>query len=504
MVWFKVRRLVSTLVAVGVVAATVAVVQVVETQGSLQAAGSCAGTATQWTQGDGSADDPFQIETADHLLYLSSTSAQSDWDKHFVQTADIDLNDCTWTPIGTLNDPFTGTYDGDGRVISKLTVGDGTASDQGLFGFALGASLEGIRLVDATVRGVGHLGALVGRAVGLTMIDNSSVTGASSVEGTGGHLGGLVGRLDSWSTVSAGSISRSSSTAQVNGREGQGPNGEEGSQYVGGLIGIARGGGSISESFATGAVAGYKRVGGLIGQTGPVFVRRTYADGAVRGTTHVGGLVGDSDSATEVVDSFATGAVTGTLDSRPHPSFGVEGTWFVGGLVGMVNTSVTIANSYSTGRVEVEAGAVANFGQIGGFVGRMLGAVSASFFDEATTGLTASAGGAGLSTVLMQTLATFVDAGWDISSSGSGRVWVACDGVYPALMWTDAGRAASAVCAPPAPVVTTPPTTSTPPTTAADDCATDDGAAAGADGWCVANVAARCVAGVGGWCAGEC
>ena len=95
---------------------------------------------------------------------------------------------------------------------------------------------------------------------------------------------------------------------------------------VGGLVGS--GSGSVSGSYATGAVTGSGgSVGGLVGSgSRSVTVRDSYATGAVTGSGgSVGGLVG-SGSRFTVRDSYATGAVTGSGGN-------------VGGLVGSGSSS---------------------------------------------------------------------------------------------------------------------------------------------------------------------
>ena len=66
------------------------------------------GTAEPWTQGSGTAQDPYLIETAAHLAYLAekvnegyqalghSVFAHT----YFLMTDDFDLNNLPWTPIG--------------------------------------------------------------------------------------------------------------------------------------------------------------------------------------------------------------------------------------------------------------------------------------------------------------------------------------------------------------------------------------------------------------------
>jgi hypothetical protein len=374
--------------------------------------------------GDGSAD-PYLVCSAAHIEHLAATSG--DWDKKFLQTADIELSS-PHTPIGNdfTTTPFTGTYDGGGFRISGLMVDGGSDGQQGFFGVTRDATLTGIRIVDAEVKGGNTgVGALVGRAFATT-IEDSSVSGASTVEGTG-ELGGLVGDATPAFGV-GGSISNSFSTADVVG------NGNR----VGGLVGNSNTY-SITASFATGPVenAG-NRTGGLAGGVSSSPISASYASGPVIGTTNVGGLVGYVEGSTNptIDDSYATGAVQGTTDH-------------VAGLVGRIaNPAVVISRSFATGRVTVDAGAT----QVGGLVGNTelssspLDAAVASFWDSSTTGLATSGGGSGAvgrTTAQMRSISTFSGAStpWSIIAGGvgqSGDVWGICPGVndgYPFLLW---------------------------------------------------------------------
>ena len=165
-----------------------------------------------------------------------------------------------------------------------------------------------------------------------------------------------------------------------------------------GLVGENALGGTVTSSYATGAVTarfiGY--AGGLVGWNDGGTIRNSYATGEVNGFEKVGGLVGDNNGT--VRNSYATGGVDGNAD--------------VGGLVGD-NDEGTITNS---------------------------------FWDTETSRQAASAGGTGVIgkiTAEMKAIATFTGPGWPIVSGwqafdGSTRVWGICGGFnsgYPYLLW---------------------------------------------------------------------
>ncbi|UCD21865.1 MAG: hypothetical protein JSW22_07530 [Chloroflexota bacterium] len=165
-----------------------------------------------------------------------------------------------------------------------------------------------------------------------------------------------------------------------------------GDYNVGGLVG--RNWGTVSNSYATGNVAGYHYwLGGLVGwNRGDV--SDSYCTSTVTGLGYVpmsvGGLVGQNWG--NVSNSYATGSVTG--DS------------YVGGLVG-ANRGVIVSNCYSIGNVTGDY-------NVGGLVGENYGAVGDSFWDIETSGKDNSAGGTGKTTAQMKDIATFSGADWDI------------------------------------------------------------------------------------------
>ncbi|MDA9967461.1 hypothetical protein N9D70_02655, partial [bacterium] len=142
-------------------------------------------------------------------------------------TSTSDWNDGKgFAPVGDFDNSFTGTFDGLGHVIKKLTIknpveSEDYALDAGLFGAAEGASIQNVGLTDVDISG--------------TLNDEESTTG------------GLAGYI--YETY----IGSSFVTGKVNGHSN-----------VGGLVGYADSG-SISNSYSTAHVSGMSAVGGLIG-----------------------------------------------------------------------------------------------------------------------------------------------------------------------------------------------------------------------------------------------
>ena len=162
----------------------------------------------QFAGGSGTAEDPWQIATAEQL-----DRVRDDLKAHYILTEDIDLSGYeNWIPIGafqSLSDApedaevphpdyaFTGTFDGAGHTISNLKVSCEAPMGAGLFGCASGtesgaASIGHFTLKDVNVSGF----YLVGGAVGLQFMSCSvtdiHLVGENHLTGRQG-IGGIVG-----------------------------------------------------------------------------------------------------------------------------------------------------------------------------------------------------------------------------------------------------------------------------------------------------------------------
>jgi len=184
-----------------------------------------------------------------------------------------------WEPIGTLDDEFTGIFDGQGYEISDLFINRPDEYYVGLFGYVNGGVIQDVGVVNADVTG----GVLVGGLVGA----NSGTVGNSYSSGnvTGyWRVGGLVGGYK-------GTVSNSYSSANV-----------AGDVSVGGLVGYYSG--TVSNCYSTGNVTGSLEVGGLMGiNLDNGVVSNCYSTGNVTGSPSAGGLVGHSVDGT-VSNSF--------------------------------------------------------------------------------------------------------------------------------------------------------------------------------------------------------
>ncbi|MBI9031932.1 choice-of-anchor D domain-containing protein, partial [bacterium] len=247
------------------------------------------GSASQVFDGQGTQESPYLINVIDDLIKLSNF--EQVWDKHFVQTANIDasstsdLNDgAGFSPIGTNANPFTGSYDGQGHTISNLYINRPSTSNVGLFGYTQSASISNLGIVDAEIIGDDYVGGLVGSASSSSTISNSYAIGA--VSGTSDYVGGLVGY------ASSSTISNSYATGAVSG-----------SSNVGGLVGRAYSS-TISKTYATGAVSGSSSVGGLVGYRSGGSVNNSFWDTETSGQTSSAGGSGKTTAQMQDINTY--------------------------------------------------------------------------------------------------------------------------------------------------------------------------------------------------------
>jgi len=365
--------------------------------------GGIAHAAGDFAGGDGTAGNPFKIESADQLDKIRNYL-----DDHFILNQDIDMSafdaNHPWVPIGDGTTPFTGRLDGQNHTIRNMTIhAPSSAQPVGLFGIVEGgASLVQNLVIEAVeVRGLHHVGILAGKNSGA--IRNVGVTG--SVYGED-YVGGLVGMTsDSSQVLDSHSAGNVFGVNFVGGLTGAVANSHLSRNYavgtvtgyndVGGLSGQVKFG-TIVYSYATGEVTGTIDVGGLVGKQDDTGVSYSYATGHVVGCEDVGGLIGDNGNS-RTTDSYAAGPVTGSCAG------GLGDT--VGGLIGD-NSDGEIRNSYAIG-------SVTSGSPIGGLVGYSNWKVTNSFYNRETTGQT-DPSAQGLTSEEMRDRSRYV--GWDFDT----------------------------------------------------------------------------------------
>lgn len=313
-------------------------------------------------------------------------------------------NTGVFIPIGNIDNPFMGQFDGLGHRIGVPIAdawhdhppsGEDPYRGIGLFG-VIGSSGV-VRDIDVGAGTGGFVAppSAVGILAGInygTIVDAHS-QGSLGMDdfGYAGSVGGLVG-------LNYGTIARSSSTAYL-----------QTSGLAGGLVGANEQGATIRQSYATGDVMG------------------TWS------SPGVGGLAGGN--AGLISQSYATGNATWEPHSC-YPYMGC-GTTSPGGLVS--RNDGTITESFATGNEHFDVDPT----QVGGIAGQNNGTIGGNVYwnKETSSAPAAVAWGAqpplssGLTRAQMTVPASF--AGFDFGADG---VWKMPAGATHPVLWWETGR----------------------------------------------------------------
>lgn len=241
----------------------------------------------------------YSIYNASQLAGLAKIVNSGNYlrDKKFVLKNDIYLNDNWeeyalwetqppangWTPIGTRDYPFQGTFDGEEHTIYGLYI-DTDEDVQGLFG-AQGiwnsSEIHNLHIRNAYVKGGSKVGAFVGTAEkegsGLGILNCSAeqvlIRGAED----GYYVGGIAGYAnENWG------IQKCHVIGSV-----------QGGNYVGGILGFAEINHNLRLDYMDAEVVGKQYVGGIAGKiTDDLGTDCCYSQGKVSGEEYVGGIFG--------------------------------------------------------------------------------------------------------------------------------------------------------------------------------------------------------------------
>lgn len=177
-----------------------------------------------------------------------------------------------WTPIGTSDNPFKGSFNGQGHTISGLYFNDSSVDNVGLFGYVesrsgnVEVSIKNVGLEDSYFKAGRNVGGIVGLVGDNVDVKIENVYNAAAVtDGGSGNVGGIVGEF--W-TYEPSTL-------------------------------------NILNSYNSGAVFGNNSVGGLVGDVddrtsaSTVSIKNSYNYGAVtafddQGETLVGSVAGTS------------------------------------------------------------------------------------------------------------------------------------------------------------------------------------------------------------------
>ena len=306
-------------------------------------------------------------------------------DKSYVLMNSISFTgaDNPFAPIGTPNDPFTGKFDGNGYIISNVSIVMTSSRAAGFFGNVGGnAEISNLTLSGGTVvAGVGAAGGIVGVITPRSAVSISNCHNGNSVSG-GYASGGIVGFTYEGTMIdgctNTGGISATLSAGYA---------------YAGGIVGYVNGTSAskvmISDSAnnaGVGATAPHSRSGGIAGFARHMVATDCTNTGGIQGgytfdtgsTIYVGGMVGrlESSSLTGCINEGIGSVGISTLSyTGPNHSFG----YWLGGIAGDMVYGSTILNCINYGMVSGRPPGGTSQMHLGGIVGCMYQGTSVTY-----------------------------------------------------------------------------------------------------------------------------
>lgn len=136
----------------------------------------------------------YEIGTVEQLkLFRDAVNEGNSFAKATVKlTADIDLENEEWTPIGTQANAFAGIFDGGGHTVSNLYINQPSRSDVGFFGYTRDGEIRNLTIENADVTGYLDVGAVAGTPY-TSKYTNITLAGTVKVEGYS-YVGGMLGK----------------------------------------------------------------------------------------------------------------------------------------------------------------------------------------------------------------------------------------------------------------------------------------------------------------------
>lgn len=298
--------------------------------------------------GDGSEGNPYTISDASQLKdFADAVNGGTSTDGLYfriadlMQTATIDCSTITgFTPIGTSQNPFKGTFDGNGSNLSLayLTVSVSGTGYNGLFGVVDGGTIKNVSLHTCTFTGGNMSGAIVGELISGTIEDCSVISCSVTTSGAVNSplIGGVVG-LNLAGTVSNCTVKgRNTITASTTS--------EDGIPQAGGVAGEARGGATISGCVVEDATISSSHnecyAGGIVGSCTDYAGYVSITGCSVKGTT----TVTCQDSGESEANSAYAGAIAGSKSS--NADFSNNYYYYTVKAISLKNNTTTTKENY--------------------------------------------------------------------------------------------------------------------------------------------------------------
>lgn len=321
-------------------------------------------TDKQWSDieiqtpaGSGSANSPYKINNIEHVKWLSTKNAENNEQfkgRYFQMYFDIDFRLVSgYLPIGSLDSPFLGNFNGAGNSFYFLNVYSNYA---GIFGcIGEGAEVRNLGNVSGKVNGISSAGGIAASNLGLILNCSNSSSIKANV------AGGIVAE-----NTDSKIVLMCANYGAVTG------------ENVGGIAGW-NWNGSINKCVNNGAISGVNNAGGIVGtNAGNVFYCENYGDIT---SANAGGLTASnigyikiSSNSGIVLSSKLGGGLTATNSGTIKYSYNAgyvvsnsaQTNSYIGGIAGKIDDGKIIV-CYNVGKVSFIIDSAKKVGQIVGY-----------------------------------------------------------------------------------------------------------------------------------------
>ena len=323
------------------------------------------GSAEIWTQGTGTESNPYLIESAENLAWISemvNNGVTTYEGVYFKLTTDLNMQNIAWVPIGnSTTNLFCGKFDGDHHFIDNISV-TGSYPYAGLFGI----TGENVRIANLGVKSEinsnssssGYHGGIIGNISGAnTHIENCyNVGNVSSRSTLNSFAGGIVGSI----SVTDARIEKCYNTGTVYDYSSY-----SSQSSSGGIVGYC-GSSSLTvvDCYNTGTVYAHAYSGGIVGYCGSsgssLNVTNCYNTGDISSVKYSSGIVGYCNSSLTVIYCYNTGNIS---SSGTHS----------GGIVGYCNSSLTVVYCYNMGDISSSGSTTSSAANVSSYSGGIVG-----------------------------------------------------------------------------------------------------------------------------------
>lgn len=263
----------------------------------------------------------YQIGTAEELLWFAQEVNGGNTGIKGQLTADIDLSGIDWPGIGSTDNRFAGSFDGQGHTVTFNNA------DWGLFGYVRGSENAVVTIKNVKTKGsINRSG--IANEVAYTHLENC-INGAT-VTATRYRAAGVVGasvgvNLGNGTTANDVKITNCGNEASVTAPS-----------TVGGIIGWANVNTRLDNCYNTGNINGNEDVGGIAGFLqasfrGETYVKNSYNTGTVTGTANVAGIAGNLMNTVVISNCYNAGkahyAIAGYVYNN---TVKINGCYFLG------------------------------------------------------------------------------------------------------------------------------------------------------------------------------